>query len=35
MIILDPGIGFGKTFDQNLEILKTLMSLHCLGNHFW
>lgn len=24
MIILDPGIGFGKTFDHNLEILKNL-----------
>ncbi|HXX56838.1 MAG TPA: dihydropteroate synthase, partial [Thermodesulfovibrionales bacterium] len=23
-IILDPGIGFGKTFDENLEILKNL-----------
>jgi dihydropteroate synthase len=24
MIILDPGIGFGKTFDQNLEIINRL-----------
>ena len=24
MIILDPGIGFGKTFDHNLEILNNL-----------
>ncbi len=24
MIIVDPGIGFGKTFEHNLEILKDL-----------
>ena len=24
MIIVDPGIGFGKTFDHNLEIIKNL-----------
>lgn len=24
MIIIDPGIGFGKTFDHNLEIIKNL-----------
>ncbi len=24
LIIIDPGIGFGKTFDHNLEILKNL-----------
>src|SRR4030067_1583471 len=24
MIIVDPGIGFGKTFDHNLEIIKHL-----------
>ena len=24
MIVLDPGIGFGKTFDHNLEILREL-----------
>jgi dihydropteroate synthase len=29
-IIVDPGIGFGKTFDHNLEILKELRRLHCL-----
>ena len=23
-IIIDPGIGFGKTFDHNLEIIKNL-----------
>ena len=31
MIILDPGIGFGKTFDHNLMILKHLTSLRSLG----
>lgn len=31
MIILDPGIGFGKTFDQNLEILKNLNEFALLG----
>ncbi|MBD3883459.1 dihydropteroate synthase [Phormidium tenue FACHB-886] len=30
-IILDPGIGFAKTFDQNLEILRRLSELHQLG----
>ncbi|HYQ60927.1 MAG TPA: dihydropteroate synthase, partial [Desulfatiglandales bacterium] len=29
-IILDPGIGFGKTFDHNLEILKDLSRFQCL-----
>jgi dihydropteroate synthase len=29
-IILDPGIGFGKTFDHNLEILKELHRFQCL-----
>jgi dihydropteroate synthase len=24
MVILDPGIGFGKTFDHNLEIINNL-----------
>lgn len=24
MIVIDPGIGFGKTFDHNLEIIKNL-----------
>lgn len=27
MVILDPGIGFGKTFDHNLEIIKELRRL--------
>jgi dihydropteroate synthase len=30
-IILDPGIGFGKTQGQNLEILARLGELHALG----
>ena len=30
-IILDPGIGFGKTFDHNLEIIRDLHKLHSLG----
>jgi dihydropteroate synthase len=30
MIILDPGIGFGKTFDHNLEIIKELYRFHSL-----
>lgn len=30
-IILDPGIGFGKTVQQNLEILKRLKEFKCLG----
>ena len=29
-IIVDPGIGFGKTFDHNLEILKELGRFQCL-----
>jgi dihydropteroate synthase len=29
-IILDPGIGFGKTIDHNLEILKELGRFQCL-----
>jgi len=31
MIILDPGIGFGKTFDHNLEIIRELNRFDCLG----
>lgn len=31
MIILDPGIGFGKTFEHNLEILKNLQEFAMLG----
>jgi|DewCreStandDraft_2_1066082.scaffolds.fasta_scaffold02601_10 dihydropteroate synthase len=30
-IILDPGIGFGKTVDQNLELLDRLGELKALG----
>ena len=30
-IILDPGVGFGKTYEQNLEILNHLEWLHELG----
>ena len=30
-IILDPGIGFGKTADHNLEILNRLQELKALG----
>lgn len=30
-IILDPGIGFGKTYEQNLEMLNSLEQLHMFG----
>ncbi len=30
-IIIDPGIGLGKTAEQNLEILRRLRELDCLG----
>ncbi|MGL5717598.1 MAG: dihydropteroate synthase, partial [Paraclostridium sp.] len=30
-IILDPGIGFGKTFEQNLEVMARLSELKELG----
>jgi dihydropteroate synthase len=30
-IILDPGIGFGKTAEQNLEIIKRLGEMRILG----
>lgn len=30
-IIVDPGIGFGKTYEQNLEVLKSLKELKTLG----
>ena len=30
MIILDPGIGFGKTFDHNLQIIKKLSQFQSL-----
>jgi dihydropteroate synthase len=32
MIILDPGIGFGKTFDHNLQIIRDLAKFHSLGS---
>lgn len=31
MIIIDPGIGFGKTARDNLEIIKRLREFRCLG----
>jgi len=30
-IIVDPGVGFGKTLEQNLEIVARLDELKCLG----
>ena len=30
MIIVDPGIGFGKDLEQNLEILRNLSVYHTL-----
>lgn len=30
-ILIDPGIGFGKTFEHNLEILRRLAELKSLG----
>jgi len=30
-ILIDPGIGFGKTLDQNLEAMRRLKELDCLG----
>lgn len=30
-VVLDPGIGFGKTFEQNLEALRRLPELKALG----
>ncbi len=30
-IILDPGIGFGKTYENNLEMIDRLEMLHSLG----
>ena len=30
-IVLDPGIGFGKTLEQNLEVMQRLEELGCLG----
>ncbi|MCH5271286.1 MAG: dihydropteroate synthase [Lachnospiraceae bacterium] len=31
MIILDPGVGFGKTYEQNLQVLRSLETFHGLG----
>ncbi len=31
MLILDPGIGFGKSFDHNLQIIRNLKELEDLG----
>jgi dihydropteroate synthase len=30
-IIIDPGIGFGKTLAQNLEAVRRIRELDCLG----
>ncbi|MEW6424488.1 MAG: dihydropteroate synthase [Bacillota bacterium] len=30
-MIIDPGFGFGKTVEQNLEVLRRLNELACLG----
>lgn len=30
-IIIDPGVGFGKTYENNLEIIDRLEMLHSLG----
>lgn len=30
-IIIDPGVGFGKTYEQNLEIINSLEELQILG----
>lgn len=30
-ILLDPGVGFGKTYENNLEIIDRLEMLHSLG----
>lgn len=30
-IILDPGVGFGKTYEHNLEVINRLEMLHCFG----
>jgi len=30
-IIIDPGIGFGKTVDDNIRIIKRLKEFRCLG----
>lgn len=30
-IIIDPGVGFAKTHEQNLEVIHRLEQLHCFG----
>lgn len=30
-IVLDPGIGFGKTYAQNLQVMRNLNAFHALG----
>ncbi|HBX23725.1 MAG TPA: dihydropteroate synthase [Desulfotomaculum sp.] len=30
-IIIDPGIGFGKTVEQNIEVMRRMRELACLG----
>lgn len=30
-ILLDPGVGFGKTYENNLEIIDNLQKFHSLG----
>lgn len=30
-IIIDPGIGFAKTYEQNLEVIRNLEQLHAFG----
>ncbi len=30
-ILLDPGVGFGKTYENNLEIINKLEILHSFG----
>lgn len=30
-IIIDPGVGFAKTYEQNLEVINRLEQLHCFG----
>lgn len=31
MIILDPGVGFGKSYENNLEIIDKFQNFHSLG----
>ena len=34
-VILDPGIGFGKTFDHNLSVIHHLEKFQALKNRYW